>query len=140
MIAYPKRLYRSTRDARARPVRDPRIGPGALRRLARILLNPRDWMIVAPQVDRPLTDWSPLKQTRRYGQVSQVSKTSVLRKASSVGSCTFVLLLINVLHVFQCDLERCRLAFSRVTSDDPRDEDVSLSLREPSTDGNQATE
>ena len=43
-----------------------------------MLLNPRDWMMVAPQVVNPLIDCRPLRQAIKYGQVAQCNKTSVL--------------------------------------------------------------
>lgn len=55
-----------------------RMGPGAFNRLALMLLNPNDWMMVAPQVLNPLIDCRPLRQAIKYGQVAQCSKTSVL--------------------------------------------------------------
>jgi hypothetical protein len=45
--------------------------PGAFRRLARILLKPRDFIMVVPQVLKPLTLWRPDRQVIRYGQVAQ---------------------------------------------------------------------
>jgi hypothetical protein len=62
------------------PRKAPRRLPGALRRFARILLKPRDLMIVAPQVLSPLTDCRPVRQTIRYGHVDQERRTSVLVK------------------------------------------------------------
>ena len=55
-----------------------KMGPGAFSRLALMLLNPKDWIIVAPQVANPLIDCRPLRQAMRYGQVAQCNKTSVL--------------------------------------------------------------
>jgi len=65
MIAYPNLLYLSTKIARVKPNIDARMGDGALSRFARMLEKPRDLMMVAPQVDNPLMDWRPLRQTRR---------------------------------------------------------------------------
>ena len=55
-----------------------KMGPGAFSRLALMLLKPKDWMMVAPHVARPLMDCRPLRQAIRYGQVAQCNKTSVL--------------------------------------------------------------
>jgi len=78
MIAYPNLLYLSTKIARVNPNIDANIGDGALNRFAWILVKPSDFMIVAPQVASPLIDWRPLRQTRRYGHVTQLVSTSML--------------------------------------------------------------
>lgn len=65
MMAYPNRLYRSMNHARPSPTRAESIGAGALRRLARMLVKPSDWMMVAPHVLSPPTDCSPLRQASR---------------------------------------------------------------------------
>ena len=109
------------------------MGPGAFSRLALMLLNPKDWMMVAPHVASPLIDCRPLKQAMRYGQVAQCNKTSVL-VMSWLASLTNKENVSNKhSHILQTNLHGGCVFLIPVFENDPRSENIGFAFGEPSS-------